>query len=422
MTAVAEPLPSHSRHRVVVTGLGTINPLSHDVDGYWRALLEGRSGIARCERLVEAELPTQIAAEVHDFNPGDYVDGKDVRRMARNSQFAVAAARMALEDSGINLSGEDPYRIGVEMGTSVGGFSETVEAAQEWSRGRRVGPFFIPAASPNMAACQVAISFGLKGPNSTVTTACAASTQSLGNAMRKLQLGEADVMLACGSEANLTPFGIAGFNAMRALSTRNEEPQRASRPFDRQRDGFVPGEGAGSLVLETLQHAYGRGATVYCELLGFASTSDAYHVVMPEPEGISAARCMMNAIADAGLVPQDVDYINAHGTSTVLNDRTETVAIKRAFGEHAYKLAVSSTKSMIGHLIGGAGAVEAVATVLTLVNQVIHPTINLDTPDPECDLDYVANTARVTRVDVAISNGFGFGGQNACVVFKRFEG
>jgi 3-oxoacyl-[acyl-carrier-protein] synthase II len=328
---------------------------------------------------------------------------------------------MALADADLELAQEDRFRIGVDMGTGIGGFAEIVESSVDYAKGGRVGPFFAPMVIPNMAAAQVAMSFGLKGPNSTVTTACAASTHTLGTAMKTIQRGDADVMLAGGAEANLCTFGIAAFNAIRALSTRNADPEHASRPFDKDRDGFVAAEGAGVLVLESLEHASGRGARIHGEVAGFGCTDDAFHSVAPDESGESPARCMLNAIQDAGLQPEEVDYINAHGTSTPLNDASETRAIKSVFKEHARKLAISSTKSMIGHLLGAAGAVEAIATLLGMSRGMVPPTINYENPDPECDLDYIPNQARRMEVRVALSNGFGFGGQNAVIVLKRYE-
>jgi 3-oxoacyl-[acyl-carrier-protein] synthase II len=328
---------------------------------------------------------------------------------------------MALADSGLDLAKEDSFRVGVDMGTGIGGFIEMTGGAIAYAIKGRLNPLYAPTIIPNMAAAQVAIAFHLRGPNTTVTTACAASTHSLGDAARIIQHGDADVMLAGGSEAGLCEVGIASFNAIRALSTRNDAPDRASRPFDRDRDGFVPGEGAGTLVLESLEHAVSRGARIYGEVLGFAHTCDAFHTVAPDETGEAPAMSIKLALKDAGVQPQDVDYVNAHGTSTVLNDAGETKALKIALGEHAHKTAISSTKSMIGHLLGGAGAVEAIATLLTINRGIIHPTINYENPDPECDLDYVPNTARRKDVRIAISNGFGFGGHNAVVVLKRFE-
>jgi 3-oxoacyl-[acyl-carrier-protein] synthase II len=349
------------------------------------------------------------------------MDRKVAQRMARFSQLAVAASTMALADSGLDLAKEDSYRVGVDMGTGIGGFIEMTNGAISYATKGRLNPLYAPMIIPNMAAASVAMAFHLHGPNTTVTTACAASTHTIGDAMRILQHGDADVMLAGGSEASLCEVGISAFNAIRALSTRNDAPEKASRPFDRDRDGFVPGEGAGILVLESEQHATNRGARIYGEILGYALTCDAFHQVAPDETGEAPARAVTLALADAGVEPKDIDYVNAHGTSTQLNDAGETKALKIALGEHAYKVAISSTKSMIGHLLGAAGAVEAIATLLTINRGVVHPTINYENPDPACDLDYVPNQARRKDVRIAISNGFGFGGHNAVVVLKRYE-
>ena len=411
----------NGRHRVVVTGMGTVNPLGKSLDEYWDGLIEGRSTARLVESFDLGRTATKFACQVHGFDPLNHMDRKMVSRTARFTQMALAASEMAIADAALDLDRVDRYRVGVEMGTGIGGFPEITDSAIAFGNGGRVSPFFAPMVIPNMAAGQVAMQFGLKGPNSTVITACAASTQAIGNAFKALQRGDADVMLGGGTEASLSPFGIGAFNAIRALSTRNDSPETASRPFDAGRDGFVPGEGAATLVMESLEHAVSRGARIYGEILGSASTDDAYHQVAPDESGEPAARCMANAIADAGLTPEDVDYVNAHGTSTPLNDAAETKAIKIAFGDHARRLAISSTKSMIGHLLGGAGAVEAVATLLMIDRGMIHPTINYSTPDPACDLDYVPNLPRRQAVRVAISNGFGFGGQNAVVVLAGYE-
>ena len=412
----------NGRTRVVVTGMGTINPLGKTLDEYWDGLIEGRSTARTVEGSYSTEkLGTKFACEVHGFDPGNYMDRKSAQRLARFSQFAVAASTMALADSGLDLAKEDSFRVGVDMGTGIGGFIEMTGGAIAYATKGRLNPLYAPTIIPNMAAAQVAIAFHVRGPNATVTTACAASTHSLGDAARIIQHGDADVMFAGGSEAGLCEVGIASFNAIRALSTRNEAPEKASRPFDRDRDGFVPGEGAGTLILESLEHAVSRGARIYGEVLGFAHTCDAFHTVAPDETGEAPAMSITLALRDAGVQPQDVDYVNAHGTSTVLNDAGETKALKIALGEHAHKTAISSTKSMIGHLLGGAGAVEAIATLLTINRGIIHPTINYENPDPECDLDYVPNTARRKDVSIAISNGFGLGGHNAVVVLKKFE-
>ena len=415
-------MKNNGRVRVVVTGMGTVNPLGKTLDEYWDGLIEGRSGARMVDGAYSTEkLATKFACEVPGFDPTQYMERKAAQRMARFSQMAVAASGMALVDSGIDLSKEDDFRVGVDMGTGIGGFIEMTGGAISYATKGRLNPLYAPMIIPNMAAASVAMAFHLRGPNTTVTTACAASTHTLGDATRIIQHGDADVMLAGGSEASLCEVGISAFNAIRALSTRNDAPEKASRPFDRDRDGFVPGEGAGTLVLESMEHAINRGARIYGEVLGFALTCDAFHQVAPDETGEAPAQAIKLALRDAGVEPKDVDYVNAHGTSTQLNDAGETKALKLALGEDAYKVAISSTKSMIGHLLGAAGAVEAIATLLTINRGLIHPTINYENPDPECDLDYVPNTARRKEVRVAISNGFGFGGHNAVVVLKKYE-
>ena len=407
--------------RVVVTGMGTVNPIGKDLEEYWHGLIEGRSGASPIERFPNDRLATKFACQVRTFDPQDYLERKAAQRMARFSQMAVAASRMALADSDLDLNKEDNFRVGVAMGTGIGAFDDMTTGAATFLGKGRLNPLYAPMIIPNMAGASVAMQFHLRGPNTTVTTACAASTQALGDATRMIQHGDADVMLAGGSEASLCEVGIAAFNAIRALSTRNDAPEKASRPFDRDRDGFVPGEGAGTLILESLEHAVNRGARIYGEVLGYATTNDAFHQVAPDETGEAPAKAISLALKDAGLEPADVDYVNAHGTSTQLNDAGETKALKIALGEHAYKVAISSTKSMIGHLLGAAGAVEAIATLLTINRGMIHPTINYENPDPECDLDYVPNTARRKDVKIAISNGFGFGGHNAVVVLSKFQ-
>jgi len=412
----------NGRARVVVTGMGTVNPLGKTLEEYWDGLIEGRSGARMVDGSYSTDkLATKFACEVPSFDPTQYMDRKAAQRMARFSQMAVAASGMALADSGIDLSKEDDFRVGVDMGTGIGGFIEMTGGAISYATKGRLNPLYAPMIIPNMAAASVAMAFHLRGPNTTVTTACAASTHTLGDASRIIQHGDADVMLAGGSEASLCEVGISSFNAIRALSTRNDAPEKASRPFDRDRDGFVPGEGAGTLVLESLEHAINRGARIYGEVLGFALTCDAFHQVAPDETGEAPAQAIKLALRDAGVGPKDVDYVNAHGTSTQLNDAGETKALKLALGEDAYRVAISSTKSMIGHLLGAAGAVEAIATLLTINRGLIHPTINYENPDPQCDLDYVPNTARRKDVHIAISNGFGFGGHNAVVVLKKYE-
>src|SRR5438270_8381019 len=408
--------------RVVVTGMGTVNPLGKNLDEYWDGLIEGRSTARVVDGSYSTEkLTTKFACEVHGFDPTQYMDRKTAQRMARFTQMAVAASGMALADAALDLAKEDSFRVGVAMGTGIGGFIEMTTGAISYATKGRMNPLYAPMIIPNMAAASVAMAFHLRGPNTTVTTACAASTHTLGDATRIIQHGDADVMLAGGAEASLCEVGISSFNAIRALSTRNDAPEKASRPCDRDRDGFVPGEGAGTLILESLGHAQARGARIYGEVLGDATTNDAFHQVAPDETGEAPAKAVTLALEDAGIAPADVDYVNAHGTSTQLNDAGETKALKIALGEHAYKVAISSTKSMIGHLLGAAGAVEAIATLLTINRGLIQPTINYEHPDPACDLDYVPNTARRKDVRVAISNGFGFGGHNAVVVLGRFH-
>jgi 3-oxoacyl-[acyl-carrier-protein] synthase II len=410
------------KRRVVVTGLGVISPVGIGKDRFWSNICAGKSGVSRFTRFNVDDYPTQIGAEVRDFEPLDYLDKKDLRRMDRFGQFAVAAARMALRDACLETP-VDSERAGVSIGSGIGGIitiEEQIKVLNEKGP-RRVSPFFVPMLIANMASGYVSMEFGLKGPNTTLVTACATGTHSLGEAFRSIQRGDADLMVAGGSEAAFTPVAFAGFCAMRAMSTRNNEPERASRPFDRDRDGFVMGEGAGVLVLESLEHAERRKAGIYAEICGYGLSGDAYHVTAPDPDGSGARRCMTMALHDAGLAPSEIDYINAHGTSTDLNDRTETLAIKAVFARHAYQLAVSSTKSMIGHLLGAAGGVEAIASILSLDAGVIPPTINYENQDPECDLDYVPNKARERKIVTAMSNSFGFGGTNASLVFKKFS-
>src|SRR3989441_3132702 len=409
------------RTRVVVTGMGTVNPIGKDLEEYWHGLIEGRSGASPIERFPTDKLATKFACQVNTFDPQDYIERKAAQRMARFSQMAVAASGMALEDSGIDLSKEDDFRVGIAMGTGIGAFDDMTSGAVSFHTKGRLNPLYAPTIIPNMAGASVAMQFPLRGPNTTVTTACAASTQTLGDATRMIQHGDADVMLAGGTEASLCEVGIASFNAIRALSTRNDAPERASRPFDRDRDGFVPGEGAGTLILESREHAINRGARIYGEVLGSATTNDAFHQVAPDETGVAPAKAVTLALQDAGIDASALDYVNAHGTSTPLNDAGETKALKIALGDYAYKVAISSTKSMIGHLLGAAGAVEAIATLLTINRGLIHPTINYENRDPDCDLDYVPNQARRKDVRIAISNGFGFGGHNAVVVLAKYR-
>jgi 3-oxoacyl-[acyl-carrier-protein] synthase II len=404
--------------------MGAVTPLGQGVDTFWSNLVAGKSGVGPMTLCDPTGYPCRISGEVRDFDPAQYLDAKETRRMARFSQLAVAAAGMAVASARLDMSAEDPYRVGVVLGNGNGGFPTLEENCRVLASrgGMRMSPFFFPMVLPNMAAANVSRTVGARGYSSTATTACAASNQAIGEALEVVRRGAADVVLAGGTEAGISQLGLAGFAVMRALSTRNEEPERASRPFDAGRDGFVPAEGSAVLVLESLEHAQARGASIVAELAGFASTADAGHLVQPEETGASAAAAMRLALADAGVPLERVDYINAHGTSTPLNDAVETAAIKRLFGDWAYRIPISSTKSMIGHSLGAAGSLEAVACVKTITDGIIHPTINYETPDPACDLDYVPNQAREKDVAVVLSNAFGFGGQNACLVFRRWEG
>ncbi len=409
-------------NRVVITGLGVISPVGIGKDVFWQNLIEGKSGIGPVTRFDVQDMPTKIAGEVNDFEPGMYMDKKEARRMDRFSQFALAAAKMAVSDAELNLESEERQRIGVVLGCGIGGvitFEEQKEVLMKRGPGR-VSPFFVPMLISNMGAGQISISLGLQGPSNTVVTACASSTNAVGEAFRLLQRGDVDVVLAGGTEAPLTPLAFAGFCSMKAMSTSNDEPTRASRPFDRERDGFIMGEGSGVLVLETLDHALARNAHIYAEVAGYGSTCDAHHITAPSPGGAGAARAMEIAIKDAGMVPADISYINAHGTSTDANDATETAAIKKIFGPAARNVAISSTKSMTGHLMGASGAIELIACAKAIEENVVPPTINLENPDPECDLDYVPNEARRMSVKAAMSNSLGFGGHNATVVLKKY--
>ncbi|MGB9792352.1 MAG: beta-ketoacyl-ACP synthase II [Thermacetogeniaceae bacterium] len=408
--------------RVVVTGLGVISPVGIGKKAFWESLLEGKSGIDKVTRFDPTPYPSKIAAEVRDFEPDNFFDRKEAKRMDRFTQFGLAAAKMAIDDAGVSLEKVDAERVGVIIGSGVGGI-ETLEEQMRVLIAKgpgRVSPFLIPMMINNMVAGQVAIQLKVKGPSFSVVTACASGATAVGEAFRMLQRGDLDIVLAGGTEAPITEIAFAGFCSMRAMSTRNDEPSSASRPFDKNRDGFVIGEGAGIMVLETLDHALQRDARIYCELVGYGATSDGYHITAPHPEGEGAARAIMLALEDAHVLPQDVDYINAHGTSTELNDKIETLAIKRVFGDYAYRVPVSSIKSMIGHLMGAAGAVGAISTVLSITTGWIPPTINYQVPDPECDLDYVPNHSREKEINLAICNAFGFGGHNAVLVFKRY--
>lgn len=410
------------KHRVVVTGMGVVSALGSDLSTFWNHLIEGKSGVSLIETFDTSDYPTKIAASVKDFNPEDFMEKKETRRMDRFVQFAVAASKMAVEDAKLNISeAEDPDRVGVIIGSGIGGLGtwEEQHTILMQKGAKRVSPFFIPMMIANMASGQVSMTLGARGPNTSPVSACATGTHSIGDAFKVIQRGDADVMVCGGSEATILPLGMAGFCSMRAMSTRNDAPEQASRPFDVDRDGFVMGEGAGVLVIESLEHAINRGARIYAEIVGYGMSADAHHMTEPDPTG--AAACMKRAIKDAGLEPEDIQYINAHGTSTPVGDKSETKAIKLALGEHASKVAVSSTKSMTGHLLGAAGGVEAIICGLTLRNGIIPPTINVNQQDPECDLDVVPNVARQADVQVAMSNSFGFGGHNATIVMKKYE-
>ncbi|OGP31160.1 MAG: beta-ketoacyl-[acyl-carrier-protein] synthase II [Deltaproteobacteria bacterium GWC2_42_11] len=410
--------------RVVVTGLGIVSPLGTGVDKAWGAAVHGRSGVRNITKFDISNFPIRIAGEVPDFNPEEFIEKKEVKKMDTFIQYALAASIMAQKDAGLELTSENAEMAGVYIGSGIGG----LPAIEHWhnvlmEKGPdRVTPFFIPMVLINLASGQVSIRLGAKGPNSCAVTACATGTHSIGDAYRIIKSGEADVMFAGGTESTITPLCIAGFHAMKALSTNNDEPAKASRPFDKNRDGFVVAEGAGVIVLEEMEMAKKRGARIYAEVVGYAMNSDAFHMTTPSPNGEGAAKCIEAAVKSAHINTDEVDYINAHGTSTYYNDLYETMAVKKVFGDHTKRLAISSTKSMTGHLLGAAGGVEAVFTTLSIYHRIIPPTINYETPDPQCDLDYVPNTARDAKVNIAISNSFGFGGTNAALVFKRFDG
>ncbi|MGB9678994.1 MAG: beta-ketoacyl-ACP synthase II [Thermoanaerobacteraceae bacterium] len=409
-------------NRVVVTGIGVISPIGSKINEFWDNLVKGKSGIDIVTKFDISDYSTKVAAEVKDFDPTLYIDKKEAKRMDRFTQFAVASTKIALEDSKLNLSDIDLNKVGVIYGTGIGGI-ETFEAQNKvmYEKGPgRVSPFFIPMMIANMAAGQIAITFGLKGINETIVNACASSSNAIGEAFRIIQRNDADIVITGGTEASVTPMAFAGFCAMKAM-TSNPDPNKASRPFDLNRDGFVMGEGSGTLVLESLDSALKRGAHIYAEIIGYGATDDAYHITAPAPEGEGASRAMKKALDDAGIEYNDVDYINAHGTSTEYNDQFETMAIKNVFKDHAYDLYISSTKSMTGHLLGASGAVEAIATVLSLENSIIPPTINYETKDPNCDLNYVPNKALKHDINLALSNSFGFGGHNATLIFKKYK-
>jgi 3-oxoacyl-[acyl-carrier-protein] synthase II len=410
--------------RVVVTGIGLVSPLGIGTEDTWQAVRQGKSGIGPITEFDATEFSCRIAGEVKGFDPHKYIEKKEVKKMGRFIQFAIAASECALSGSGLKVDAENEERVGVYIGSGIGGF-EVIEREHKnlLEHGpRRISPFFIPATIVNLASGFVSIRTGAKGPNSATATACTTSAHSIGDSFKIIQRADADVMICGGAEACISPMGVGGFAAMRALSTRNDAPERASRPWDRERDGFVVGEGAGILILEELETAKRRGARIVAEVVGYGMSADAFHVTAPSENGDGAFRVMRNAIRDAGIEAAQIDYINAHGTSTAMGDRIETIAIKRCFGERAYKIAVSSTKSMTGHLLGGAGGLEAGLTVLAIRDQIAPPTTNYENPDPECDLDYVPNHARPMRIDHALSNSFGFGGTNGALIFKRYAG
>ena len=412
-----------TKNRVVITGLGALTPVGNTVDEYWKSLLAGRSGAGRITKFDTAGHSVTFAAEVRGFDPGSYMDPKEAKRMDPFAQYAVAAAKMAVDDAHLDMAKEDRFRCGAIIASGIGGLTEMQEQDKKFNEKGpgRISPFFVPKMMLNAAAGQIAIAFGLGGPNWGVASACASANHAMGTALRTIQYGDADVMLTGGSEAAMTYLAVAGFSNMGALSTRNDAPEKASRPFDKNRDGFVLGEGAAILVFEKLEHAQARDARIYAEVLGIGNSDDAYHITAPDPDGTGGAYAMNAALKDAGLKPDQISYINAHGTSTPMNDKIETAAIKRTFGDHARKIPISSTKSMIGHLLGAAAAVELVATVLAIRDGVVHPTANYETPDPDCDLDYVPNSKRAVDVRYAMSNSLGFGGHNSAIVVAKFQ-
>jgi 3-oxoacyl-[acyl-carrier-protein] synthase II len=410
------------KRRVVVTGVGAVTPLGNDIETTWKNILGGKSGIGPLTRVNADEYPAKVSAEATDFNPEDFMERKEARKMDRFTQFAVAAAQMAVKDANLTINEENSHRVGVWIGSGIGGM-ETFEQQFEIFQNRgykRVSPFFVPMLIPDMATGQVSIMLGARGFNSCTVTACATGTNSIGDAFKVIQRGDADAMITGGAEAPITKMSVAGFCANTALSN-NPDPATACRPFDKNRDGFIIGEGSGIVVLEELEHALARGAKIYGEIVGYGATGDAYHITAPAPGGEGGARAMKMALNDAGLAPDAIDYINAHGTSTEYNDKFETAAVKEVFGDHAYKLAMSSTKSMTGHLLGAAGGIEAIFSVLAIRDSILPPTINLETPDPECDLDYVPNTARPQAINTVMSNSLGFGGHNATIVLKKYQ-
>ena len=411
------------KRRVVITGVGLVTPVGLDTETSWEGLIKGKSGIGPITQFDDKNIPTQIAGEIHGFEPEKYIELKEIKKMDRFIHLAIAASQMAMDMSGLKITPENAERIGVMVSAGMGGLPaiERVHDAYREKGYRRITPFFIPMTIINEVAGHLSIRYNAKGPNISVVTACATGTHSIGDAFKWIQRGDADAMIAGGTESCICPLGVGGFNAMKALSTRNNEPQRASRPFDAERDGFVIGEGSGIVILEEMESALKRGARIYAEVLGYGASGDAYHITSPAPNGDGAARCMTMAIKDAGIALNEMGYINAHGTSTKYGDELESIAIKTVFGDTAYTIPISSTKSMTGHLLGAAGGVEAVVSILALDRGILPPTINLENPDPECDLDYIPHTARKVQVDIAMSNSFGFGGTNACVIFRRFR-
>jgi 3-oxoacyl-[acyl-carrier-protein] synthase II len=411
------------KNRVVVTGMGVVAPVGNTLEEFWRNLCAGKSGIGPITKFDAREFSSQIAGEIKEFDPENYIERKEVKKMDTFIHYAIAASEMAVKHAQLPETGVDKTRVGVLIGSGIGGLG-TIEAQHKvlLEKGpRRITPFFIPMLLVNLASGQVAMRYGFSGPNSAVSTACATGVHAIGEAFKMIQCGLADAMIAGGSEAVITPLAVGGFCAMRALSQRNHDPAAASRPFEKDRDGFIIAEGAGIIVLESAEYAQARGATILAELIGYGLTADAYHVTSPDPEAAGTSRCMQMALDDAQIAPEAIDYINAHGTSTPLNDKFETMSIKKVFGEHAARLQISSTKSMTGHLLGAAGGIESVATIMTIAHDMIPPTINYDTPDPECDLDYVPNVARHATVTTALTNSFGFGGTNGTLIFRKFQ-
>jgi 3-oxoacyl-[acyl-carrier-protein] synthase II len=421
---MSESLRPNGRRRIVITGMGAITPLGLDVPSFWDGLIHGRSGAAPITRFDASDYDTKFGCEVKNFNPLDFIDRKMTNRMDLFTQFGVASTDMAMKDAGFDLENIDRNRFGVIFGSGIGGmwtYLKQQETLFETGGPHRISPFFVPMLISDICAGYISMRHGLKGPNYATTSACATGNNAIIDAVMLIERGTSDIMVAGGSEAVISPMGVGGFNAMKALSTRNDAPEKASRPFDKERDGFVIGEGAATLILEELEHAKRRGARIYAEFAGFGLSADAYHITQPAPGGEGAVRSMRMAIESANLVPEDIDYINVHGTSTPIGDISESDAIKVTFGEHARKVAISSTKSMTGHLLGAAGAIEAIATVMALQDQIAPPTINYEFPDPACDLDYVPNVARPMKINAAMSNGFGFGGHNATLIFQRYE-